>query len=125
PHQELPPFPTRRSSDLGRRARARNQIVYPRNVGRNARNRTGSQPLTPIVVRSRTNPGNVSAMSGSRRTVPIRRVQVIRVAGGYRTSDRFPKTAYRAEKIAEGMTVSAPWEAWNRNWLPGCANKII
>ena len=50
---------------------------------------------------------------------------MIRVAGGYRTSDRLPKTAYRAEKMAEGMTVSAPWEAWNRNWLPGWAKEII
>src|SRR5712664_404856 len=95
----------------GRRARARNQIVYPRNVGRNARNSTGIHPSSPIVARSLAKAGTVRTINGRSRTVPINRVHVTRTTGGYRPKDRLPKTAYRAENTADGITVSAPWDA--------------
>src|SRR5436853_6703651 len=109
----------------GRRARARNQIVYPRKVGNTARNRTGVHPPSPMVATSPTKAGAVRMIRGTSRAVPISKVHVTRTTGGYRPSDRLPKTAYKAENTADGITAKAPWDAWKRNWLSGWARKIM
>src|SRR5207247_2152340 len=68
----------------GIRARARNQIPYPTNVGKMPRKATAAHASSPIDVISRTNVGPNATTSGSRRNVASSSVHATKVKGGNR-----------------------------------------
>ena len=68
----------------GIRARARNQMPYPTNVGKTPRNATAAHASSPIDVTSPTNVGPNARTSGSRRTVARSNVHATNVKGGNR-----------------------------------------